>query len=85
MAVLRDVKRDQEMELERLRAENAALKAAKGGSFKLKIGMSGGLSAYFGSRYPVTLYYDQWHTLLDHKEEILAFLAANKSNMKMKD
>jgi len=86
MAVLRDVKRDQEMELERLRAENAALKAkADARPFRMKVGQSGGASAYMGSRYPTTLYYEQWIFLLEHKEDILKWLEANKSQMKLRE
>jgi hypothetical protein len=86
MAVLRDIKRDQEMELERLRTENAALKAkALSRPFSMKIGQSGGMSVYMGSRYPTTLYYEAWIFLLEHKEQILTFLEENKSNMKLRD
>lgn len=87
MAILRDVKRDQEMELAALRAENEALKAKANvpKPFSMKIGQSGGMSAYMGSRYPVTLYYEQWLHLLEHRDEVLKFLEANKSKMKMKD
>jgi hypothetical protein len=57
MAVLRDIKRDQEMELARLRAENDAYKrAAETGTRKIsfKIGEKGGLSLYGLGRFPVT-------------------------------
>ena len=86
MAVLRNLKQDAEEELKRLRAENEALKAAKANKpFSMKLGQAGGMSAYMGSRYPVTLYYEQWLHLLDHVDEIKAWLVANKSQMKMRD
>jgi hypothetical protein len=82
MAVLRNIKAD---ELEALRAEVAALKAKPIKSVSFKIGDKGGLSVYMGSRFPTTLYYEQWQTLLDHKEVILAYLEDNKSRMKLRD
>jgi hypothetical protein len=86
MAILRNLKQDAELELARLRAENAALKEARvSRPFTMKIGQAGGMSVYMGSRYPTTLYYEQWLHLLDHKEEILKWLEANKGSMKMRD
>jgi hypothetical protein len=88
MAVLRDIKRDQEAELERLRAENEAYKRAAETNVRkisFRIGEKGGLSVYGLGRFPVTLYYEQWQALLGQSEAILAYLAANKSRMKMKE
>ena len=86
MAILRNLKQDAEAELARLRAENEALKAARTSRpFTMKLGQAGGMSAYMGSRYPTTLYYEQWLHLLDHADDIRAWLEANKSQMKMRD
>lgn len=53
-------------ELERLKAENEALKQKKSGQKKLtfKVGDKGALSVYHGSRFPTTLYAQQWEWLL---------------------
>jgi len=44
----------------------------------------GAVSVYRLGRFPVTLYYEQWVRLLDHAEELQAFLEANKDKLKMK-
>ena len=76
-------------ELERLREENAALKARAKGKpreFRLKVSQKGAVSVYgLGGRFPVTLYQEQWDTLLDHTEEIRAFIAANQGELKKKE
>lgn len=73
-------------ELERLRAENAALKktsAPKG--LSLKISEKGGLSVYGLGRFPVTLYKEQWKRLLDITDEIKQFIATNEDKLKSKE
>lgn len=74
-------------ELERLKKENEALKAAKGkaGQFSLKVSEKGGVSVYGLGRFPVTLYQEQWHKLLDHGDEIRAFLKQNEGSLKKKE
>jgi hypothetical protein len=44
----------------------------------------GGVSVYGLGRFPVTLYYEQWIRLLDHADQIKAFMEENKSRLKMK-
>ena len=58
---------DDEMraELERLKAENEALKARRSGATSMKVSEKGGLSVYGLGRFPVTLYQEQWVKLLD--------------------
>ena len=54
---------DEEMraELERLRAENEALKAKPArGALSLKVSEKGGVSLYGLRRFPVTFYADEW-------------------------
>jgi hypothetical protein len=72
-------------ELEKLRAENEALKRTSAKGLSLKISEKGGLSVYGLGRFPVTLYKEQWIKLLDMFEEIRAFLKANDSKLKSKD
>ena len=84
MAVLRNLRQDQD-ELERLRREVAELKARPARSLSMKIGEKGGLSIYGMGRFPVTLYKEQWETLLSHKEAILEYIAANAGRLRVKD
>lgn len=74
-------------ELERLRAENEALKnkKAKAGTLSLKVSEKGGLSLYGLGRFPVTLYKEQWMKLLGYTEEIKSFIQANDDKLKTKD
>jgi hypothetical protein len=77
---------DVQSELERLRAENAALKAStiKRGSVSLKVSEKGGVSVYGLGRFPVTLYKEQWAKLLDLADEIRAFIKAHDKDLKTK-
>jgi len=52
--------------------KQVANKNAKGTS--LKIGEKGGVSYYGVGRYPVSLYYEQWITLLNDADKIRAFV-----------
>jgi len=80
-----DSREDPQAELQRLRAENQALKKATSRGLSLKVSEKGGLSVYGLGRFPVTLYKEQWKKLLDSVEEIRAFLQANDSQLKSKD
>lgn len=74
-------------ELERLRRENEALKAgkAKAGQFSLKVSEKGAVSVYGMGRFPVTLYQEQWLKLLEHGDEIRAFIKDNADRLKKKE
>jgi hypothetical protein len=75
-------------ELEKLRAENEALKHAQsqaGKPISFKIGEKGGLSVYGLGRFPVTLYKEQWLKLLGASDAIKDFLAKNDDRLKTKD
>jgi hypothetical protein len=76
---------DLKAELERLRAENTALKKTSAKGLSLKVSEKGGLSVYGLGRFPVTLYKEQWNKLLDMAEDIRAFLKANDSQLKAKE
>ncbi len=76
---------DMQAELERLRAENSALKKTSAKGLSLKISEKGGLSVYGLGRFPVTLYKEQWNKLLDMAEDIRAFLKANDAQLKTKE
>ena len=73
-------------ELERLRAENAALKdKKKPGTLSMKVSEKGALSIYGMGRFPVTLYKEQWLKLLGIADEIKTFIDENDSRLKTKD
>ena len=75
---------DEEMkaELERLRAENAALKESKEKALRLKVSEKGGVSLYGVRRFPITFYADEWDTVLGMSDQIRAFIRENESSLK---
>lgn len=76
---------DMKAELDRLRAENEALKKTSTRAGSLKVSEKGGVSVYGLGRFPVTLYKEQWVKLLDMAEEIKAFIKANEAQLKSKE
>jgi hypothetical protein len=72
-------------ELERLRAENAALKKTSAKGISMKVSEKGGLSIYGLGRFPITLYKEQWTKLLDMEADIRTFLRANDAQLKTKE
>jgi len=70
-----------QVELERLRAENARLKGGQS-RVSLKVGAKGGVSLYGLGRFPVTLYKEQWVKLLDMADDIRAFLQEHDAELK---
>ena len=71
-------------ELERLKAENAALKARGSKGVSMKVSEKGAVSVYGLGRFPVTLYQEQWLKLLDLAEEIRQFITENEDQLKKK-
>jgi hypothetical protein len=70
---------DPQAELERLRAENEALKAQGGrGSVSFKVSEKGAVSVYGLGRFPVTLYLEQWQKLLAKVDEVKQFIEENR-------
>ena len=76
---------DVEKELERLRAENAALKGRAARGVTLKVSEKGGVSVYGLGRFPVTLYQEQWLKLLAMTEDIRAFIREHEAKLKKKE
>lgn len=72
-------------ELERLKAENEALRARRSGATSMKVSEKGGLSVYGLGRFPVTLYQEQWLKLLDMADQIRAFIRDHQSELKKRD
>jgi hypothetical protein len=76
---------DLKKEIERLRAENEALKKPARGQMSLKVSEKGGLSVYGLGRFPVTPYKEQWIKLLGMADEIRNFIRENDSALKTKE
>ena len=72
-------------ELDRLKAENEALKARSGRGVSMKVSEKGGVSVYGLGRFPVTLYKEQWTKLLGMADEIRAFIKENDAKLKTKE
>jgi hypothetical protein len=78
--------KDLQTELERLRAENEALKQGRrAGSVMLKVSEKGAVSVYGLGRFPVTLYQEQWLKLLAMADEIKHFIEENRGRLKVKE
>jgi hypothetical protein len=88
MTIVNTMTSEEEMraELERLRAENEALKKpAARGQLSLKVSEKGALSVYGMGRFPVTLYREQWEKLLGMADQIREFIKANDQVLKKKE
>ena len=72
-------------ELERLKAENASLKARGSKGVSMKVSEKGGVSVYGLGRFPVTFYQEQWLKLLDLADDIRAFIKEHESQLKKKE
>lgn len=72
-------------ELEKLKAENAALKARGSKGVSMKVSEKGGVSVYGLGRFPVTLYQEQWLKLLDLAEDIRGFIREHEGQLKKKE
>jgi hypothetical protein len=72
-------------ELERLRAENEALKGRATKGVTLKVSEKGAISVYGLGRFPVTLYKEQWGKLLEMAGDIRAFIAEHEAELKTKE
>ncbi len=75
---------DVRAELERLRAENEALKAKMTRATSIKVSEKGAVSVYGLGRFPVTLYKEQWLKLLGMADDIKKFIAENNSRLRVK-
>jgi hypothetical protein len=72
-------------ELERLRAENEALKGRASKGINLKVSEKGAVSVYGLGRFPLTLYKEQWEKVLEMEQEIRAFIAEHGAELKTKE
>jgi hypothetical protein len=73
-----------ELEIDKLKAENEALRSKPQTGLSLRISEKGALSVYGMGRFPFTLYVEQWQRLFQAKGDIEAFMKANDSRLKRK-
>ena len=77
---------DLRAEVERLRAENEALKKpAARGNIWMKVSEKGALSLYGLGKFPVTLYREQWEKILALSDSIKQFITENDQALKKKE
>jgi len=76
---------EMKVEIERLKAENEALKTPARGQISLKVSEKGGVSVYGLGRFPVTLYKEQWTKLLAMGDQIKSFIQQNDHLLKKKE
>ena len=76
---------EMKVEIERLKAENEALKTPARGQISLKVSEKGGVSVYGLGRFPVTLYKEQWTKLLAMGDQIKSFIEQNDHLLKKKE
>ena len=78
---------DLKQELERLKAENAALKQARKSTaaISLRVSEKGAVSIYGLGRFPVTLYKEQWDKLLAVSDQLKAFIHDNDHLLKKRE
>ena len=76
---------DLKAQIERLQAENAALKKGATTGIRMKVSEKGALSVYGMGRFPVTLYKEQWLKLLNMSDDIRVFIAADEAALKTKE
>jgi hypothetical protein len=75
---------DLKTEVERLRAENEALKRSTSKGLSLRVSEKGAVSVYGLGRFPVTLYKEQWLRLLDMEADIRSFIRQNDAQLRSK-
>ena len=75
---------DLKSEIEKLRAENEALKRSSSKGLSLRVSEKGAVSVYGLGRFPVTLYKEQWLRLLDMSDDIKEFIRQNDTQLKSK-
>jgi hypothetical protein len=71
-------------EVERLRAENDALKTKTSRETRLQVSQKGAVSLYGIRRFPITFYADEWDIILRMEDEIRTFIKENESELKRK-
>jgi len=82
MAAAKDDVAALKAKLAQLEQENTKLKTRNAPT--LKVSAKGGVSLYGIGRFPVTLYKEQWETVIDMAESIRAFIEENGPELKIR-
>jgi len=72
-------------EMEKLKAENDALKKKKEKPLRCQVSQKGAVSIYGLYRFPVTLYGEQWERLFKYIPVVKAFIEEHRSELATKD
>lgn len=70
--------------IDKLKAENQALKTAQAKPLTIRRSEKGAVSVYGLGKFPVTLYAEQWPKVLDMAEDIRQFIENNKAVLSWK-
>ena len=70
-----------QLEIDRLKAEAAGLKAAMGKAISMRVSEKGAISIYGFGRFPLTIYAKNMQKLLSMGSEIEAFIETNKATL----
>lgn len=70
--------------LARIAELEAQVAGRKSAALSFKVSEKGGVSLYGLGRFPVTVYYEQRVRLLEHADELKAFLEENKGKLKLR-
>ena len=76
---------DMKAELDRLKAENEALKTRAKTGLSFKVSQKGAVSVYGLGRFPVTLYKEQWEKLFERVDDLKGFIQENAGQLKVKE
>lgn len=68
-------------ELERVKAENAALKEKEKGAISFKVSEKGAVSIYGLGRFPITAYRSQWDAILERADDLKKFMHENRDRL----
>lgn len=76
MAVWNTLSDEQKTAIAAAMAEQAK---AKAGKLTFKVSNKGAVSIYGINRFPVTVYAEQWERIFNAKDDVMAFIEANKA------
>jgi hypothetical protein len=81
-ATMSEIDAETQNELERLRAENEALKAKQSRQLRLQVSQKGAVSLYGIRRFPITFYAEEWEIVLGMANEVQSFIKEHEGELK---
>ena len=79
---MQDLSKMSREQLEALVAAHVASNKPK--ALSLKVSEKGAVSVYGMGKWPITMYQSQWTRVLEHADQIKAFIQANQSTLAVK-